>query len=283
MGEKAGTNEVITKLVSALGDERDYVRKHACEVLGEMGAKAATTEVITTLVSALGDERDYVRKHACEALGEMGAKAATTEVITKLVSTLGDERDYVRSNACEALGEMGAKVATKEVITKLVSALGDESDYVIRAACKALGKMGEKAATNEVISQLVVLTSNKSSYLFEYAAKAVEGILCSFAVVKQLAPEIVAEVCLCNYALDCLRNISEDELINAYLITKNANLLPKLFRLIFLRGAAVTAIKNKIVVYGKTEPAELPIPTLVLGQQLIDAFAYERKQLHLSS
>jgi HEAT repeat protein len=213
----------------------------------------------------------------------MGEKAATNEVITKLVSALGDQSNDVRKHACIALRKMGEKAATNEVITKLVSALGDQSIDVRKYACIALRKMGEKAATNEVISQLVAVMNNDSSYRFSDAVKAVKSILSSSAVVKQLAPKIVAEVCLCRFALDCLKNISEDELINVYLITKNPNLLPRLFQLILLRGAAVTAIGNKIVVYGKTEPAELSIPNLALRQQLIGAFNDRRKRLHLSS
>ncbi len=282
MGEKAATPEVITTLVSALGDERDYVREGACEALGKMDEKAAKPEVITTLMSALKDQSHFVRKGACKALKEMGEKATAPEVINKLVNALEDKNDYVRKGAFEALVKMGKKAATKEVITKLVSALGDQSDDVRCNACVVLGRMGGKAATNEVISQLVALTNNKSSYLFEYAAKAVEGILRSFAVVKQLAPKIVAEVCLFRNALDCLENISEDELINAYLITKNPKLLPTLFQSILLRGAAVTVIENKIVVYGKTEPVELPTPTLVVRPQLIAAFTDKRERLHLS-
>ena len=34
----------------------------ACEALGKMGEKAATNEVITKLVSALGDQSEYVRR-----------------------------------------------------------------------------------------------------------------------------------------------------------------------------------------------------------------------------
>jgi hypothetical protein len=248
-----------------------------------MGEKAATNEVITKLVGALGDQSDDVRKGACEALGKMGEKAATNEVITELVSALGDKSHSIRKHACEALGKMGEKAATNEVITKLVSALEDESDYVRSNACKALGEMGEKAATNEVISQLVVVMSNDSSYWFSDAAKAVQSILSSSAVVKQLAPKIVVEVCLCKYASDCLKNISEDELINVYFITENPKWLPTLFQLIFRRGAAVTAIESKIVMYSKTEPGELSIPNLALRQQLIDAFTDQRKRLHLSS
>ena len=51
------------------------VRYGACEVLGNIGKKAATNEVITKLVSALGDKNEDVRSKACEALGQMGEKA----------------------------------------------------------------------------------------------------------------------------------------------------------------------------------------------------------------
>jgi hypothetical protein len=79
-----------------------------------------------------------------------------------------------------------------------------------------------------------------------------------------------------------LKNISEDELINVYLITKNLNWLPAVIQLSLRKGTAVTATENKIVLYGKTEPAELPIPDSLLRQQLIDAFLEQRKRLHLS-
>ena len=60
------------------------------QLSGQIGGKAATNEVITKLVSALGDDSTHVRWSACEALEKMGGKAATTEVITKLVTALGD-------------------------------------------------------------------------------------------------------------------------------------------------------------------------------------------------
>jgi hypothetical protein len=213
----------------------------------------------------------------------MGEKAATNEVITKLMSALGDQSDDVRGNACEALGKMGEKAATNEVITKLVSALGDQNDDVRGNACEALVKMGEKAATNEVISQLVVVMNTCSSYVsWEAAQGAVENILSSSAVIKHLDTKTVADLCLCRGASNCLKNISEDELINVYLTTKNLNWLPAVIQLTLLKGAAVTATEKKIVLYGKTEPAELPIPDSVLRQQLIDAFLEHRKRLHPS-
>jgi HEAT repeat protein len=282
MGEKAATNEVITKLVSALGDQSHVVRMSACSALVKMGEKAATNEVITKLVSALGDKSDSVRMSACSALGKMGEKAPKNEVITKLVSALGDESDDVRINACSALGMMGEKAATNEVITKLVSALGDQSDHVRRDACDALVKMGEKAARNEVISQLLILMNTGSDYVQWAAAEAVGNILSSSAVIKQLAAKTVADLCLCRNAFVCLRNISEDELMSVLLPTKNVNWMRAVIQLTFLRGAAVTATESKIVLYGKTESAELPIPDSVLRQQLIDAFLEQRKRLHPS-
>jgi HEAT repeat protein len=282
MGEKAATNEVITKLVGALGDRSHYVRRNACEALGKMGEKAATNEVITKLASALGDQSHYVRMNACEALGKMGEKAATNEVITKLVDALGDRSHYVRMNACEVLGKMGEKAATNEVITKLVSALGDEDADVRMNACEVLGKMGEKAATNEVMTKLVIMMNNNNhGYWNPDAAKAVGNILGSSAVIKQLTPKIVADLCGWKYASDCLKHASEDELIDICQTTENRNWLSAVTQLTFLRGTAVTANENRVVVYGKTEPAELLIPNSELRQRLIKAFTNERKRLHL--
>jgi hypothetical protein len=178
---------------------------------------------------------------------------------------------------------MGEKAAKKEVITKLVSALGDQSDGVKMYACEALGKMGEKAATNEVISQLVVLMNTGSYDVQAKATRAVENILSSPAVIKQLATKTVADLCLCRDAWNCLKNISEDELMSVLLPTKNVKWLHAVIQLTLLKGAAVTATENKkIMLYGKTKPAELPIADSVLRQQLIDAFLEQRKRLHLS-
>jgi hypothetical protein len=211
----------------------------------------------------------------------MGEKVATNEVITKLVDALGDRSHYVRRNACEALGKMGGKAATNEVISKLVSALGDQRYDVRMNACEALGKMGEKAATNEVITKLVIAMNNNNGYGNSYAAEAVGNILGSSAVIKQLNPKIVADLCVCKYASDCLKHVSEDKLIYICQTTENRDWLSAVTQLTFLRGTAVTANENRVVVYGKTEPAELLIPNSELRHQLFEVFINERKRLHL--
>jgi hypothetical protein len=212
----------------------------------------------------------------------MGEKAATNEVITKLVSVLADQSEDVRGNACSALGNMGEKAATNEVITKLVNALGDQSGNVRKSAREALGKMGEKAGTNEVISQLVVWMNTDSRYSAWETAEVIRNILSWPTVIKRLSSKIVADLCRSRYASDCLKNISEKELINFYLITKSPNWLPALIQLTHLREAAITTTGNKIVLYGTTEPVELYVSDSVLRQQLIDAFLEYRKRLHLS-
>jgi len=89
--------------VSALGDQSDSVRGDACEALGKMGEKAATNEVISKLVSALRDKSERVRQYACEALGNMGEKAATNEVMNNLVVLMNDKRDFVSARAPNAI------------------------------------------------------------------------------------------------------------------------------------------------------------------------------------
>ncbi len=281
IGEKAATNEVITKLVSALGDESNGVRWHACYALGKMGEKAATTEVITKLVNALGDERKWVRKSACIALGNIGEKAATNEVITKLMNALGDESEGVRESVCEALGKMGEKAATNEVITKLVNVLGDESELVGLNACSALGKMGEKAATNEVITKLVSMIIKNSNIGGVKAVESIENILSSSAVVRQIDPGIIADLCRCRNASDCLKNISDEELIRIFLTTENPDWLCVVTRFALLRGVAVTGSEEKVVIFGEKEPLELRIRTPQLWHQLLKAFTDQKKRLHL--
>ncbi|CAF4882485.1 unnamed protein product [Rotaria socialis] len=62
-----------------------------------MGEKAATSQVIDGLVVALGDQDEWVRRHACGALGQMGGKAGTSQVIDRLAVRLDDIVEGIRS------------------------------------------------------------------------------------------------------------------------------------------------------------------------------------------
>jgi hypothetical protein len=50
-----------------------------------------------------------------------------------------------------------------------------------------------------------------------------------------------------------------------------------------LQGAALRATKNKLLMYDRKEPFELSVPSIELGQQLIDALTDQAKRLHLFS
>ncbi|CAF0866181.1 unnamed protein product, partial [Didymodactylos carnosus] len=192
MGGKAATNEVIDRLVNTIGDVYDDVTYSACLALWNMGEKAATNEVIDRLVNALGDED--LRHSACLALWIMGEKSATNEVIDRLVNALQDKKWLVRYGACRALGNMGEKAATNEVIDGLVNALGDED--LRHSACAALGNMGEKAATNEVIDRLVNALQDKKWLVRNSACNALGDI---------------GEKAATNEVIDRLVNALEDE------------------------------------------------------------------------
>jgi hypothetical protein len=246
-----------------------------------MGEKAATNEVISKLVSALEDESEDVRSNACYALGKMGEKAATNEVISKLVNALGDESENVRQYACEALGKMGEKAAMNEVISKLVSALGDESGIIRLNAWQALGKIGEKAATNEVMNKLIVLMNDKNDFVYMSAVNTIKNILSLPGILTQLDPKLIFDLCLSERGFDCLSNVSLDQLIDSFLTTKNPEWLSVVTFFTIRDGVAVTDTGGKFVVYDNKEPSDLVIPTLKLRQQLIEAFTQQAKRFHL--
>jgi HEAT repeat protein len=282
MGEKAATNEAISKIVNVLRDENEYVRANACETLGGWAEKAATKEVISNLVSTLGDDSEYVRASACRALENMGEKTATTEVISRLVNALGDESEDVRAIACKALGEMGEKTAATEVISKLVNALGDGSEDVRAIACNALGEMGEKAATTEVISKLFVLVKEECAVSYE-AADAMGNMMSSSVLIAQFEPQTILDLCLSKHGSRCLKNVSVNELVDIFFSTKRPEWLSLVTHLMLLQGAALRATKNKLLMYDRKEPFELSVPSIELGQQLIDALTDQAKRLHLFS
>ncbi|CAF1006920.1 unnamed protein product [Adineta steineri] len=280
MGKNEVTSEAFTKLISALEDKSKNVRACACKALGYIGKKAATNEVITKLVSALRDESEEVRSGAYEVLRDMGEKAVMNELITKLVSALEDESDEVRSSACEALGNIGEKAATDEVITKLVSALEDESKDIRACACKALGKMGKKAATIEVITKIVD-TREDDEALSSEAADAIDGFFQSSA--EAIASSmLISKLCVRGRPLECLKNVSLDELIIEFFDTEDAAWFLTAIKITHQRDAAITIIEDKLIVYDKGEPIELRAPNLELHNELIKAFTDTAKALHLS-
>jgi hypothetical protein len=176
---------------------------------------------------------------------------------------------------------MGEKAATNEVIIKLVNAVADKSEWVRESAYKALGKMGEKAATNEVITKLGSMVINDPGSTGREAAQSIGNILSSSDLVRQIDPEIIADLCRCSYTWCSLKNISNEELIRVFLTTGNRDWLYAVTQFALLRGVAVTGCEENVVVFGEKEPLELRIRTPQLWHQLVEAFTDQKERLHL--
>jgi hypothetical protein len=87
MGEKAATNEVITKLVSALGDQSENVRRNACSALRNMGEKAATNEVISKLLVVILAPKIVVDLCLCKYASSFLQNISENELINVFLST----------------------------------------------------------------------------------------------------------------------------------------------------------------------------------------------------
>ncbi|NQT90763.1 MAG: HEAT repeat domain-containing protein, partial [Candidatus Omnitrophica bacterium] len=135
--QEVGTaeKETVKKLIEALKDKNDDVRRSAAEALGEIGSDAKSA--ISALTEALKDENGDVRVYAAEALGEIGPAAKSA--IPALTEALKDEGMYVRFSAAEALSKI------KSTISPLIEALKDK-DWIVRVlVAQTLGEMGPEA------------------------------------------------------------------------------------------------------------------------------------------
>jgi hypothetical protein len=239
-----------------------------------MGEKGATNEVINRFLVSLHDAKDEVRRSACEALKIMGEKAATNEVINRLLILLHDAKDEVRRSACEAIKIMGEKAATNEVINRLLVLLHDVKDQVRRSACEALGKIGEKAVTNEVIRALLdvyIHRGDKLGLSLDFAMKNIFGLLPCLSALEDNTVRKLSEY-ISEGNSRCLRNISPEEFIKAFLNTKISFWLP-IIRSVFVRqGYAITITGMTIAVHGRKEAVPVPFLSSEVGEELQEYF-----------
>ncbi|CAM4807607.1 unnamed protein product [Rotaria magnacalcarata] len=172
IGGKAASDQIRGLLSAVLAGDNEYFREIVCVALGEMGEKAASDDVINRLVAAVENKTTDIRRKACDALGKIGEKAATSNVMNKLVTAFGDENYYVRESARKALGKLGQKVTTNDIINRLLMALQDKDANVRQRACASLREMGEEAATNDVINRLMIALGDENANVREDACKA---------------------------------------------------------------------------------------------------------------
>ena len=237
-------------------------------------------EVISQLVSAVGDQRAWVRSRACYALGEMGEKAGTNEVISQLVCALRNQSEEVRSSACSALGKIGEKAATDEVISQLLSALRDQSEKVRSSACDAVRKIIENRLTNEMISEFLNV-DDQIELSIDESRDIVKGCLSSPKALEQIDPHLIKQIIFRFHESHGFENLSERDVICILRETENLDWLVVLRELALSNGTAVVSTEDKLIVYGKEESYELLIENCEFYEKLRKVFAEQAKPWYL--
>ncbi|CAF4217027.1 unnamed protein product, partial [Adineta steineri] len=122
-------------------------------------------------------------------------------------------------------------------------------------------------------------TDGKSSF---ETANAIDGIFRSSAVMIAFGPMLISKLCMYEEELECLKNVSLDELIRKFFDTQDADWLLSMTEVAFRKGAAVAISEDKLIAYDNGEPIELCIPDWKLLDELIKTFTSKAKALHLS-
>lgn len=137
----------VRVLLFMLGDERWFVVRNACDLLGEL----RVTEADTQLTGLLEHEDERVRAAAAGALAKIGTGVAAKG----LRVALRDASPEVRERAASALGSTrGARSAAS-----LIKAIDREEDIrVLMAMLTALGQIG----TPDAVEKLVALAKPDS-------------------------------------------------------------------------------------------------------------------------
>ncbi|CAF1639265.1 unnamed protein product [Adineta ricciae] len=314
MCEKVATNEVIEKVVGLLKDPDTNVRASACTTLCLWSRLIPISWVADDFIHVLGDEDEHVRHLACIAMQNICEQETTFEVIPKLVNVLEDENMHVRDSAYFLLGCMREKVATTEVIAKLVNALNDENRHIRSRACQALFQVNEKILVTKgietianalidddiqvranmcfllrqlkeqlpsvSISRLIVPLNGDDRHVSHDVAEFIGKNLNSSEIISELGSSKILELCESKFASICLKNVSEEQLIQQFIAEDNDCWYRAITNLALVRETAIVDKNDTIVVYGRKGPLELPISSS-RHDKLVEAFKDQREKLHL--
>jgi len=130
-------------LVSALGDNKPFIRRRAACALSWIGDPCVIEPLIAGM---LRDPDEMVRRDAADILERISG----TRAVALLISALREDEEGVRCVAARKLGGIGALQA----IEPLIGALSDVSPEVRRDAAEALGRIGDPRATEPIIGAL---------------------------------------------------------------------------------------------------------------------------------
>jgi len=311
MGEKAMTSEAISKLVNALKDQNPHVRERACCALCQWSQKKPINGIIDPLAVALRDENmrvrhfaytalrnmigqtpacelipkfigllddssEYARETGCLLLGQLKERTGTTEVIYKVMNAVDDRHYSVRTRAWWALQQMSEQIDSTKIIDKVVNALLDKDCSVKTSAWSFLEKISNKIKLSELISKLIVPLNGDSLIESRNIAEMIGNKLNSPSLISELGSDRILKLCLSKFASISLKNVSEEQLIKRFPSDQVSEWSSVIIKLALVRKTAMTINRQKIVIYGRTEPVELE------NQHLQKALIDQKKNLHLS-
>lgn len=174
VGELAAAT--IPALITAVGDQDQYVRYYSVRALGKFGPPAVAA--LPTLIAATKDADHYVRANAIEALVEL--ELPPDQILPTLVAALKDTDSYVRFTTISKLEELGPAAAT--AVPELIELLQHDEDVKVRwNAAEAIGridadgKLGIPALTNALKSSFPLVRRFAAMGLAAKGPKAVSA------------------------------------------------------------------------------------------------------------
>lgn len=181
------SNEGITLLIEALGDDNETVTREAVRALKDQG-----DHVIPHMIEALKHTSYSVRRNASKVL--VGLGNSFLDMLLDLAKTNDDDIQFW---ICEVISQFGTK-AVKTLIEVL------ESDNMPRRLCaiSALGKTGVKEAVKPLIDCLSdshwTIRRSAASALIQLGPEAVKGVskltTCKVADLEFWAIQILGQI-----------------------------------------------------------------------------------------
>lgn len=136
------------KLISAMGDHRQFVRIDAIEALAELQSK----EALEPLAALFSDPDPFIAHKAIDTVASMD----DPRVEKHMLRVLGFKTAEARTTAATKLGTLKSEAA----VEPLIAALGDKDASVVAAAAKALGQIGTPEAIGPLAEKVCARSFN---------------------------------------------------------------------------------------------------------------------------
>lgn len=126
-------NLVIADLIPLLNNNKWYIRKGVCKIIGNIGVKVK--KIMPRIIPLLKDESFEVRTEACHTIGVIGFQ--DPEIVNKLKYVLENDRNQkVRIYASGSLARNG--IIDKKVIFETMDAIQKDNEELLYAGLKSL-------------------------------------------------------------------------------------------------------------------------------------------------